>query len=228
MTVYHLYGPSKALPTIIDYEADRFQHLDYTEEQFKTEAGAILGEYAKSASNPSRCSTRRCCETRVHQAHLSPHGHRLPRRRQGDAVGLHLLARVLPPLLHARQRHRHRRRRLRQEGDAGAPDEGLRRRGRASSTPAKIPVEPPQTARAQRARRLEDADAAAPVARLAHAGRERPRRRPRRSRCSTAYLFGPTSPLYQDLVLGRQLVDSIESSWSTTAATRRCSASSRA
>jgi len=51
-TVYHLYGPAKALPTIIDYESDRFQNLDYDEGQFKTEAGAILGEYAKSASDP--------------------------------------------------------------------------------------------------------------------------------------------------------------------------------
>ena len=34
--------------------------------------------------------------------------------------GLQLLARVLPPLLHARQRHRRRGRRLRQDGDAGA------------------------------------------------------------------------------------------------------------
>src|ERR1051325_12128900 len=52
MTVYHLYGPAMALPTIIEYEADRFQNLAYDEAQFKTEAGAILGEYAKSASNP--------------------------------------------------------------------------------------------------------------------------------------------------------------------------------
>jgi zinc protease len=52
LTVYHLYGPAKALPTIIDYESDRFQNLEYTEAQFKTEAGAILGEYAKSASDP--------------------------------------------------------------------------------------------------------------------------------------------------------------------------------
>ena len=56
-TVYHLYGPAKALPTIIDYEADRFQNLDYTEAQFKTEAGAILGEYAKSASDPEEKMT---------------------------------------------------------------------------------------------------------------------------------------------------------------------------
>jgi zinc protease len=52
LTVYHLYGPAKALPTIIDYESDRFQNLEYSEAQFKTEAGAILGEYAKSASDP--------------------------------------------------------------------------------------------------------------------------------------------------------------------------------
>ena len=54
LTVYHLYGPAKALPTIIEYESDRFQNLDYTEAQFKTEAGAILGEYAKSASDPEQ------------------------------------------------------------------------------------------------------------------------------------------------------------------------------
>ena len=34
MTVYHLYGPAKALPTIIDYEGDRFQNLSYDEADF--------------------------------------------------------------------------------------------------------------------------------------------------------------------------------------------------
>jgi zinc protease len=57
LTVYHLYGPAKALPTIIEYESDRFQNLEYTEAQFKTEAGAILGEYAKSASDPEEKMT---------------------------------------------------------------------------------------------------------------------------------------------------------------------------
>src|SRR5438105_15027904 len=42
MTVYHLYGPPKALPTIIEYEPDRFQNLDYDEAAFRTDAGAIL------------------------------------------------------------------------------------------------------------------------------------------------------------------------------------------
>ena len=175
MTVYHLYGPSKALPTIIDYEADRFQHLDYSEEQFKTEAGAILGEYAKSASNPEQILDEKMARDGLHQAHLPSHGHRLPRRRQGDAVGLCLLARVLPPLLHARQRHHRHRRRLRQEGDAGAPRQGLRQlegQARRGQDPRRAGAD----GAAQRARRLEVADAAAAVARLAHPRRERPRR----------------------------------------------------
>ncbi len=63
MTVYYLFGPSKALPTIIDLEADRFQHLAYSEGQFKTEAGAILGEYAKGASNPVQMMEEKVLET---------------------------------------------------------------------------------------------------------------------------------------------------------------------
>src|SRR3954462_3269307 len=54
LTLYHLYGPAKALPTIIEYEADRFMHLEYDESAFRTEAGAILGEYTKSASIPEQ------------------------------------------------------------------------------------------------------------------------------------------------------------------------------
>jgi zinc protease len=63
MTVYHLFGPTRALPTIIDLEADRFQNLAYSEAQFRTEAGAILGEYAKSASNPMLSMTEKLLET---------------------------------------------------------------------------------------------------------------------------------------------------------------------
>src|SRR5581483_9754824 len=63
MTVYHLFGPAKALPTIIEYEADRFQNLEYSEPEFKTEAGAILGEYAKSASNPEQQLEEKMMET---------------------------------------------------------------------------------------------------------------------------------------------------------------------
>ncbi|TAK62975.1 MAG: insulinase family protein [Bacteroidetes bacterium] len=51
-TAYHTLASSDALETILDIESDRFMNLKYTEEDFKTEAGAILGEYNKNFSNP--------------------------------------------------------------------------------------------------------------------------------------------------------------------------------
>jgi zinc protease len=51
-TVYHTLASADALETIMDIESDRFMNLKYTEEDFKTEAGAILGEYNKNYSSP--------------------------------------------------------------------------------------------------------------------------------------------------------------------------------
>jgi len=51
-TVYHIVGPASELATMIDMESDRFKNLKYSEEGFRTEALAVLGEYNKSASNP--------------------------------------------------------------------------------------------------------------------------------------------------------------------------------
>ena len=51
-TIYHTMASADALETIMDIESDRFMNLKYTEEDFKTEAGAILGEYNKSSSSP--------------------------------------------------------------------------------------------------------------------------------------------------------------------------------
>ena len=51
-TAYHIVANSDALETIIDIESDRFLNLRYSEEDFKTEAGAILGEYNLNFSNP--------------------------------------------------------------------------------------------------------------------------------------------------------------------------------
>ncbi len=51
-TVYHTLASADALETIMDVESDRFMNLKYTEEDFKTEAGAILGEYNKNYSSP--------------------------------------------------------------------------------------------------------------------------------------------------------------------------------
>src|SRR5688572_3734072 len=51
-TVYHIVGPASQLATMMDMESDRFKNLKYTEDAFRTEALAVLGEYNKSASNP--------------------------------------------------------------------------------------------------------------------------------------------------------------------------------
>ncbi len=51
-TVYHILASSRSLPRTIEIEADRFRRLKYEKAQFQKEAGAVLGEYKKSAANP--------------------------------------------------------------------------------------------------------------------------------------------------------------------------------
>ncbi len=51
-TNYHITFTSEDLEKMIELEADRFRNLKYTEEQFRTEAQAVKGEYLKNYSNP--------------------------------------------------------------------------------------------------------------------------------------------------------------------------------
>jgi zinc protease len=51
-TNYYLTGPASQLETLMEVESDRFKNLKYGEEQFRKEALAVLGEYNKSVSNP--------------------------------------------------------------------------------------------------------------------------------------------------------------------------------
>ncbi|HXM75783.1 MAG TPA: insulinase family protein, partial [Thermoanaerobaculia bacterium] len=51
-TNYYTTFSKEDLETMLEVEADRFQHLDYSVEGFKTEARAILGEYNKNSANP--------------------------------------------------------------------------------------------------------------------------------------------------------------------------------
>ena len=51
-TNYYTTFSKEDLETMLKVEADRFQHLDYSLEGFKTEARAILGEYNKNSANP--------------------------------------------------------------------------------------------------------------------------------------------------------------------------------
>jgi zinc protease len=51
-TVYHEVFSKEDLDEIMKLEADRFQRLKYTPEQYKTEAGAVRGEYDKNSASP--------------------------------------------------------------------------------------------------------------------------------------------------------------------------------
>jgi len=51
-TIYHMTGNADYLETMFDLESDRFMNLNYSEHDFKTEAGAVKGEYTKNYASP--------------------------------------------------------------------------------------------------------------------------------------------------------------------------------
>lgn len=53
-TLYYFTGNADELERMFDLEADRFRNLKYSEHDFKTEAGAVLGEYTKNFASPFR------------------------------------------------------------------------------------------------------------------------------------------------------------------------------
>ncbi|TMA43636.1 MAG: insulinase family protein [Deltaproteobacteria bacterium] len=186
MTVYHLYGPAKALPTIIEYEADRFQNLDYDEPAFRTEAGAILGEYIKSASNPEQKMEETMMET-AFTRHTYAH----------TVIGY-----------------------LKDIQDMPAGYQYSREFFRRYYTPDNATVfiagdfdKPATLSQIEKAygpwKGKLDA-VRVPVERIAwHTPAASDLKRAAVQNLLNAYLFGPTSPLYQSLVLGRQLVDTM-------------------
>jgi zinc protease len=52
LTVYHLNFSNEDLEKVMQLESDRFQYLQYPEDEFQTEAGAVYGEYRKNRTNP--------------------------------------------------------------------------------------------------------------------------------------------------------------------------------
>ena len=53
-TIYHMTGNVAKLDLMFEVEADRFRNLHYSEHDFKTEAGAVKGEYTKNYASPYR------------------------------------------------------------------------------------------------------------------------------------------------------------------------------
>ena len=51
-TMFYMTGNATMLDKMFELEGDRFQHLKYSVHDFKTEAGAVKGEYTKNAASP--------------------------------------------------------------------------------------------------------------------------------------------------------------------------------
>jgi len=51
-TVYHMTGSVERLDLMFELESDRFMNLNYSEHDFRTEAGAVKGEYTKNYASP--------------------------------------------------------------------------------------------------------------------------------------------------------------------------------
>jgi len=64
--------PRGGLPGLPELEASRFKALDFNENTFKVEAGAVLGEYRKRASSPSEKLSERLADL---LAPGEPYGH---------------------------------------------------------------------------------------------------------------------------------------------------------
>ncbi len=72
MTVFYLVASNEYLDKIMDLESDRFQNLSYSESDFRTEAGSILGEYQQGARSPYQFLNQRLLET-AYDAHTYRH-----------------------------------------------------------------------------------------------------------------------------------------------------------
>ena len=62
-TLYHMTGNAEKLDKMFEVEADRFQNLKYSLPDFKTEAGAVKGEYTKNSASPYRQLSEKISET---------------------------------------------------------------------------------------------------------------------------------------------------------------------
>jgi zinc protease len=54
LTCFYMVVPAAKLETAMDLESDRFQNLSYEEAPFRTEAGAVYGEYRQNLASPYR------------------------------------------------------------------------------------------------------------------------------------------------------------------------------
>jgi zinc protease len=71
-TIYYVVVNAGYLDKVMDIEADRFQRLKYSEADFRTDAGAVLGEQQQGAREPQRILNEKLRETAFTR---HPYGH---------------------------------------------------------------------------------------------------------------------------------------------------------
>jgi zinc protease len=208
LTAYHLSFAAADLERVVDLESDRFRNLSYSEQDFKTEAGAVLGEYRKSRTNPW-FQLHESVAARAFESHTYGHTtmgyeqdiRRMPelyeysrsffsRYYRPDNAVLLIVGEVeVGPVLKLVRRHY----------DAWQP---------GYEAPA-VPIEPAQTA--ERRVEVEYEGQSLPILWISY---KADRFDPADARWVSGFLlaelaFGETSPIHEELVLRRQLVDSI-------------------
>jgi zinc protease len=208
VTVYHVTGPSSALDRVVEVEADRFRNLEYDEAAFQTEAKAVLGEYHKNAASPDLLMFEKLSET-AFTKHTYRH----------TTLGFYEDIKKMPTYFEYSKQFFQRWYTpdnvmvfVVGEFDDAALMKAVQAhygpwKGKSART--QIPVEPPQ-----KSERTVHIDWPRPtLPRHLHAWHT-----PASSlknpdaavmNVLSAYLAGPTSPLYKDLVLERQLVESV-------------------
>jgi zinc protease len=209
-TVYHSYGPTAGLDALIELEADRFRNLEYAEPSFRTEALAVLGEYHKSEVRPELKMEERLLGT-AFQKHTYRH----------TTIGFYEDIQAMPEA-YAYSRSFFERwytpdnSLLFIVGDFD--DEAVMKLVREHYGPwnrkaaqLTIPTEPPQ--REKRSAHIDWPSSTLPRHVLAWHAPAASLTTPSAAIQSVlaAYLVGPTSPLYKELVLEKQLAETIGS-----------------
>lgn len=62
-TEYHVTGNAEKLELLFELQSDRFMNLNYSEQDFKIEAGAVKGEYTKNYASPYSQIYEKYCDT---------------------------------------------------------------------------------------------------------------------------------------------------------------------
>jgi zinc protease len=211
-TIYVSYGPTAGLDALIELEADRFRNLEYSEPSFRTEALTVLGEYHKNEARPELKMEERLQGT-AFQKHTYRH----------TTLGFYEDIKAMPEA-YAYSRTFFERWYTPDNtvifivGDFD--DAAVMERIREHYGPwdrkmaeVAIPLEPPQ--KEKRTVHIDWASATLPRHVFAWHIPASSLTTPSASIQSVlvAYLVGPTSPLYKELVLEKQLAESIGSDY---------------